>query len=174
MLYWLTFQVLTSMHTAAADFCAVTPCGHARGYLRLIVLVVQAVSCLDKLISIRISPIWPTHTLVWNLSLLRHTFYRLFHSKRNPSCTHTHTNPFTHKIIKTSGSTEFLQPCPALRGRALLKIGTALISVVVSIDRHLSHPKHFPWPLFPPPTRPHSVCCCLMSYLVLPCQIRRC
>jgi hypothetical protein len=55
-------------------------------------------------------------------------------------------NPFMHKMTKTEGSVEFLQPCPdAAAADALLEIGnTAAISGVLSLGsrKHFCVPKY--------------------------------
>jgi hypothetical protein len=53
------------------------------------------------------------------------------------------TEPTTHKPLlaqndETNGNIEFLQPYPVVAAEALLEIGTAVISAVLSLDEHLS------------------------------------
>jgi hypothetical protein len=52
-------------------------------------------------------------------------------------------NAFMHKTTK---QTEFLQPYPVVANDAMLEIGTAAISNVLSLDKHLSQtsPSHVP------------------------------
>jgi hypothetical protein len=57
----------------------------------------------------------------------------VFNLKRNP----------THELLRaqndeTNGNIEFLQPYPIVAADALLEIGTAVISAVLSLDEHLS------------------------------------
>jgi hypothetical protein len=49
----------------------------------------------------------------------------------------------THEILhaqndETNGNIEFLQPYPVVAAAALLEIGTAVISDVLSLDEHMS------------------------------------
>jgi hypothetical protein len=64
-------------------------------------------------------------------SIGRFYLYRVFHLKRNHNyCTWT---PFRHKTTKPM-TTEFLQPYSVVAAYALLEIGTAVISAVLSLD----------------------------------------
>jgi hypothetical protein len=48
-------------------------------------------------------------------------------------------NPFTQQNDETSSNIEFSQPYPVVAAAdALLEIGTAVISAVLSLDEHLS------------------------------------
>jgi hypothetical protein len=55
----------------------------------------------------------------------------VFHSKRNPTTTHKALHAQNHEI---NGNIEFLQPYPTVEADALLQIGTAVISAVLSLD----------------------------------------
>jgi hypothetical protein len=57
------------------------------------------------------------------------------HLKRNPDY-YTLTPSRTKR--RTNGNTEFLQPYSVVAADALLEIGTAVISAVLSADEHLS------------------------------------
>jgi hypothetical protein len=69
------------------------------------------------------------------------------------------TKPFAHEI---SGSTEFLGPYSVVAAGELLEIGTAAVSPVLSLSKHLSHSQSRP-------VSRHSQ----LSYSVLPCQETR-
>jgi hypothetical protein len=58
----------------------------------------------------------------------------MFHLNRNPS-THEHLHA---QNDETNGNIEFLKPYPVVAADALLQIGTAVISAVLSLDEHLS------------------------------------
>jgi hypothetical protein len=60
----------------------------------------------------------------------------MFHLKRKPLVTtHEHLHAQNNK---TNSSIEFLQSYPVVEADALLEIGTAVISAVLSLDEHLS------------------------------------
>jgi hypothetical protein len=60
--------------------------------------------------------------------------YRVFYLKRNTT-THEQLHAQNNE---TSVNTEFLQPYSVTASNALLEIGTAVISVDLSLDEHLS------------------------------------
>jgi hypothetical protein len=59
----------------------------------------------------------------------------VFHVKRNPDY---YTWTPWGKNDETNGNIEFLQPYPVVAADALLEIGTAVISAVLSLDEYLS------------------------------------
>jgi hypothetical protein len=52
-----------------------------------------------------------------------------------PTTTHEHLHA---QNDETNGNIEFLQPYPVVAADALFEIGTAVISAVLSLDKHLS------------------------------------
>jgi hypothetical protein len=65
-------------------------------------------------------------------------------------------NPFTRKAMKPTA----VKRCPAVAADALLEIGTAVISAVLSLDEHLSKIYTFCFP----EVCYHLVHCCLIRY----------
>jgi hypothetical protein len=55
----------------------------------------------------------------------------VFHFKSNPEILHSQHD-------EANGNIEFLQPFPVVASDALIEIGTAVISAVLSLDEHLS------------------------------------
>lgn len=63
---------------------------------------------------------------------MKHMCYALFYDAIGETIC---MSPFTHKI---NDSIEFFQTFPVVAADALLEIGTAVISVVLSLDEHMS------------------------------------
>jgi hypothetical protein len=66
-------------------------------------------------------------------------------SIQNATLTITH-EPLHIQNDETDVNIEFLQPYPVVAADALLEIGTATISAVLSLDERLSQNKHFVHP----------------------------
>jgi hypothetical protein len=79
-------------------------------------------------------------------------------------------NPFTQKNDETNGNIEFLQKYPVVAANALLEIGTAVISAVLSLDEHLSQINTS----CVPKCCYQSMYCCLIRYFLVRIRIAKC
>jgi hypothetical protein len=91
----------------------------------------------------------------------------MFHLKRRPN--NYKWTPSRSKE-ETNGSIEFLQPYPVVAADALLEIGTAVISAVLSLDEHLSQTDTS----CVPKLCYQSVYCCLIRYFIVQMRIAEC
>jgi hypothetical protein len=102
---------------------------------------------------------------------------RLIHENRSYTgssilnATLTTTHEYLHqRNDETFGNIEFLQPYPVVAADALLEIGTAVISAVLSLDEHLSQTNTSCVPKF----RYQSVYCCLIRYFLVRIRNAKC
>jgi hypothetical protein len=87
--------------------------------------------------------------------------------KRNPNY---YTWTLHAQNDETNHNIEFLQPCPGVAADALLEIGSAVISAVVSLDEHLSQTDTS----CVPKCCYQSMYCCLIRYFLTRKHIAKC
>lgn len=80
----------------------------------------------------------PTYTKLGNKILRQKLQCRIFHLNATLITTHKQIHTQTDE---TSGNTEFSTPCVAVAADALVEIGTAITSAVMSPDKHVSQNK---------------------------------
>jgi hypothetical protein len=83
---------------------------------------------------------------------------------------HVTREPLHAQNDETNGSIEFLQSYPVVAADALLEIGTAVISAVLSLDEHLSQTNNSCAPKF----CYQSVYFCLIRYFLVRIRIVKC
>jgi hypothetical protein len=91
----------------------------------------------------------------------------MFHLTCNPNC---YSEPLHEQKDETNGNIEFLQPYPVVAADALLEIGTAIISALLSLDEHLSQTNTSCVTKF----CYQSVYCCLIRYFLVRIRIAKC
>jgi hypothetical protein len=78
--------------------------------------------------------------------------------------------PIRSQTAEANDNAEYLQPYPVAVGDAVLEIGPAIISVVLSLDKHLSETNTSCVQKF----FLQSVCCCLMRCILLKVRTAKC